>query len=268
MSSSLSLYGAWHASTVGSTTVLADEDPRDATVLHTVPSALPRLLRAATERGVQRLRTVVLAGEPVAAQQRAACANARWQLVEYYGAAELSFVGWSGDGMAWRPFPGVEVQLRGGELWARSPYLADGYLDDGPGALRRDADGWATVGDQAVTVHGGYVVTGRGSSAITTGGHTVAAEHVEAVVAAVPGVLDVLVVGHPHATLGEVVAALVVGDATAADLRAAMKRLPASSRPRRWGRVVDLPRTSTGKPDRAGARAAVADGTLPTGALR
>ncbi len=96
----------------------------------------------------------------------------------------------------------------------------------------------------------------------------VAAEHVEAVLATVTGVRDVLVVGHPHDCLGEVVTALVVGDASAADLRTALGRLPASSRPRRWGRVADLPRTSSGKPDRAAARAGVTDGSIPTGALR
>lgn len=262
--SSLSLYGAWHASTVGAGTVVGDEDPGSATVVHLVPSGLDRLLR----RPLPRLRAVVLAGEPVEDRHREACRARGWTVHEYYGAAELSFVGWSSDGPGWVPFPGVEVDLRRDGLWARSPYLALGPLD--PGAARgwRTDGGWAGVGDQAVRVHERYRVTGRGSAAVTTAGHTVVAEHVEQVLRAVPGVRDALVVGRPHPDLGEVVCALVVGTASAHDLRAALDRLPPPARPRRWARPADLPRTAAGKPDRAAARAAVADGTVPTGALR
>jgi long-chain acyl-CoA synthetase len=263
--SSLSLYGAWHATTVGAGTVVGDEDPAAATVAHLVPSALDRLLG----RDLPRLRAVVLAGEPVETRHREACRARGWAVHEYYGAAELSFVGWSSDGEGWEPFPGVEVELRRDGLRARSPYLALGPLDPsaGRGAARTD-DGWAGVGDHAVQVHGRYRVTGRGSAAITTGGHTVVAEHVEQVLRTVPGVHEALVVGRPHPTLGEVVCALVVGPASADDLRAALGRLAPPSRPRRWARPAALPRTAAGKPDRAAARTGVADGTIPTGALR
>ncbi len=60
---------------------------------------------------------------------------------------------------------------------------------------------------------------------------------------------------------------MVVGDASADDLRAAVQRLPAPSRPRRWARVDDLPRTSSGKPDRAAARADVAEDRVLSGPL-
>ena len=262
--SSLSLHAAWHASVAGAGTVLADEDPAAATVVHAVPSALPRVLA----RDLPRLRAVVLAGEPVAPRHRAACEARGWQVHEYYGAAELSFVGWSADGLPWRPFPGAEVDLRSGEVWVRSPYLALGYLDGRPGALRTDADGWATVGDHATALHGGFAVTGRGSSAISTGGHTVVAEHVEGVLAAVEGVEGVVVVGTPDRRLGEVVTAVVQGPATAAALRSALDRLAPPARPRRWARVATLPRTSAGKPDRGRVRADLADGTLVPGPLR
>ena len=100
-------------------------------------------------------------------------------------------MGWSSDGEGWEPFPGVEVELRRDGLWARSPYLALGPLDPAStrGAARTDG-GWAGVGDHAVQVHGRYRVTGRGSAAVTTGGHTVVVEHVEQVLRSVPGVHD------------------------------------------------------------------------------
>lgn len=263
--SSLSLYGSWHATTVGAGTVVGDEDPTGATVAHLVPSALDRVL----DRDLPRLRAVVLAGEPVEPRHREACRARGWTVHEYYGAAELSFVGWSSDGEGWEPFPGVEVELRRDGLRARSPYLALGPLDPAAarGAARGD-DGWAGVGDHAVQVHGRFRVTGRGSAAITTGGHTVVAEHVEQVLRSVAGVHEALVVGRPHPTLGEVVCALVVGPAAADDLREALARLAPPSRPRRWARPASLPRTAAGKPDRVAARAGVADGTIPTGALR
>lgn len=262
--SSLSLHGAWHATTVGAGTVLAGEDPAAATVVHCVPSGLGRVLAAAPPG----LRAVVLAGEPVTSRHRAACRARGWQLHEYYGAAELSFVGWSADGMPWRPFPGAEVDLRRGEVWVRSPYLAEGYLGGTPRSLRTDAEGWATVGDHATSLRGGFAVTGRGDAAISTGGHTVVAEQVEAVLAAVPGVSAVLVVGTPDARLGQVVTAVLAGTPEAADLRAALDRLGAPARPRRWAVLPDLPRTSSGKPDRAAVRAAIGAGTLVAGALR
>ncbi len=261
--SSLSLYAAWHATTVGAATVLADQDPAAATVVHCVPSALGRVLAAAPPR----LRAVVLAGEPVSSRHRLDCADHGWRLHEYYGAAELSFVGWSADGLPWRPFPGAQVQLRRREVWVRSPYVSLGALDGRPGTLRTDDEGWATVGDHGTALHGGYVVTGRGSSAISTGGHTVVAEHVEQVLLAVPGVRGAVVLGLPDDRLGQVVAAVLEGSPTGTDLRAALGRLAAPARPRRWALVPALPRTSSGKPDRAAVRALVDDAMLAPGAL-
>ena len=43
---------------------------------------------------------------------------------------------------------------------------------------------------------------GRGSAAVTTGGHTVLVEDVEAALAGLPGVLDVAVIGQPHPRFG------------------------------------------------------------------
>ncbi len=260
--SSLSLYGAWHAVGVGAGTVLAGEDPAPATVAHCVPSALDRLAAAAPPG----LRAVVLAGEPVSDRHRALCAARGWRLHEYYGAAELSFVGWSADGLPWRPFPGVEVELRRGEVWVRSPYLALGTLDGRPGSLRT-ADGWATVGDHGTVLHGGYAVTGRGGSAISTGGHTVVAEHVEQVLLAVPRVAGAVVLGRADARLGQVVVAVLEGDPARADLRAALRRLAPAARPRRWAVVPALPRTASGKPDRAALTALLDAGTVRVGAL-
>ena len=94
-------------------------------------------------------------------------------MVDYYGAAELSFVAMRAAGRL-DAFPGVEIELRDDVIWARSPWLCDGYAPGQSGPLRRDADGWATVGDRGrFEPDTGLVVLGRGADTVTTAGTTV-----------------------------------------------------------------------------------------------
>ena len=246
--SSLYLYGAFHAGAVGAQVVLRDEDPTAATALHCVPSQIPGLLHRAEAGGLPLVKRAVVAGDHFAPPLREQCEAAGWHVVEYYGSAELSFVTWRDDDAPSRAFPGVETQLREGVLWARSPYLAKGYLTantDGPFQL--DPHGWATVSDLARAAAGGLEVLGRGDSAVTTGGHTVVVEEVERMLREIQGVDEIAVFGAPHPRLGQVLTAVVVGSAVDGALRAAVAEMPAPSRPRRWIHVDALPRTSGGK---------------------
>lgn len=260
LSSSLYLYGAWHARRLGARVLTAADDPSSATLVHLVPAQLARL--AGRPSAWPSLRTVVVAGDRLSASTRCRATDVGWRVVEYYGAAELSFVAWREDDGPLRPFPGVRVRVRDGVLWASSPYLAEGYLDDAPGPLRRDGE-WATVGDLAREVEGGLELLGRGDAAVVTGGHTVVAEEVEAVLLAVPGVNGAVVVGVPDSRLGEVVAAVVaVEGASRQDLATGVRRLPPAARPRRWYTVDAVPTTPAGKPDRSEVRDAVRAGRL------
>lgn len=262
LSSSLFLHGAWHAVQVGAQPVLQREPPAAATVLHAVPALLADALDAADAGALPALRTAVVAGDalPDALRERAAARG--WRLVEYYGAAELSFVGWRDDHGPFRAFPGADVQVRAGTVWVRSPYLARGYLGTDAGPLRRDGE-WATVGDRAEPAPGGFRLLGRADSAVTTGGHTVVAEEVEAALRATGAVRDVAVLGVPHVRLGAVLAAVVVpaGDGWRPALAMAARALPAPARPRRWVAADALPRTPAGKLDRAALRDLVAGPT-------
>ncbi|HKG49828.1 MAG TPA: fatty acid--CoA ligase family protein [Actinomycetales bacterium] len=253
LTSSLSLYGAFSAAAAGAR--VAPGDPTaDVTAAHLVPTLLADACDLATDGGLPRLHTVVVAGAALPAALRSRARALGWRVLEYYGAAELSFVGWRDDDGPFRDFPGARVRLRDGLLWVDSPYLARGYLDPAdPGPLRRDG-AWATVGDAGRRVDGGWLVTGRAAGAVTTGGSTVLVEEVEAFVGALPGVREVAVAGWPHERLGEVVAAVVVpaeGGSPASTLRSACRELPAPARPRRWLTVPELPRTPAGKVDRA-----------------
>ena len=264
--SSLFLYGAFHAGAVGAQVIFRDDDPSSATAMDCVPSQLPGLLRRAQAGALPLVRRVVVAGDHCPATLREQCEVAGWRVVEYYGAAELSLVAWRDRSGPFRAFPGVETWLRrqsgverqtgvsgrtGGEpgvLWARSAYLATGYLSGhGQGPLRRDPDGWATVQDLARAVPGGLEIVGRGSSVVTSGGHTVVVEEVERQLLGLPGVDDVAVLGVPHPQLGQVLTAVVVGSAADGTLRTAVAGMPAPSRPRRWLHADALPRTSAGK---------------------
>ena len=244
--SSLFLYAAFHAGSLGAELVFRDDDPGGATALHCVPTMIQGLVDRRLRGDLADVRLLVVAGDRLDGELRRRATDQGWQVVEYYGATELSFVGWRPDDEPFRPFPGVEVRVVGGEIWARSPYLAVGYLDDARGPLRRDGE-WATVGDLGEDAEEGFVVHGRGEQAVNVGGHTVVVGDVEEALRRVDGVRDVAVVGLPHPRLGQQLVAVVVGEVPEERLRAAAADLPAPSRPRRFARADALPRTEAGK---------------------
>lgn len=249
---SMNLFASVLASRVGAVVV---DRLDDATHAHLTPHVLRRLLaRRDTLGGVH----LTVAGDrlPRVLHDRAADAGAA--VSHYLGAAELSFVAWGRHEDDLRPFPGVEVEFRNGVLWARSPFLAEGYAEgsteavcDEMGPLRRDARGFATVGDRAdVRRDGTVAVHGRGDEVVLTGAATVLVADVEAALRpALSG--EVAVLGEPYEPLGDVVVAVLteVADLAAARLRAEAD-LQAVQRPRRWYLVPELPLTEAGKVDR------------------
>lgn len=272
LSSSLFLFGALHALHHGAPLRLRPRldvaDARTAGGLHLVPAMLSALLDALErDRGPVALRTVVCGGAHLDAALRERCARVLpgVDLIEYYGSAEHSLIASRrGDG-ALRPFPGVATELRGSALWVRSPQSFAGYLR--AGVLDPAGPGASSVGDRAeITADGALVVHGRGSATISSGGALVAAEEVESVLRAVPGVAEVVVAGTPHPTLGALVTAVIeAGDVVPgprALREAARAALAPGKRPRRWLLTSALPRTASGKPARAAVDAGLRDGTL------
>jgi acyl-CoA synthetase (AMP-forming)/AMP-acid ligase II len=267
--STLTLWAVWHALVTGAPVVASGRwrrgaatwrAGRAATVLHAVPPVLADVLDARTSGELPRLRGAVVAGAAVPGDLRRRAAGAGVRLVEYYGAAELSFVAVDPDGHGLRPFPGVEVRVRGGRVEVRSPYLALGYVggDEG-GPSPRDPDGWAGVGDRGgLSSDGVLTLLGRGDDAVSVGGHVVATGDVERVLSAVPGVVEVACLGEPDGRLGERLLAVVRptagGDPRAALRAAARAGLPPPARPSRYVLMADLPRTPGGKVARAALR--------------
>lgn len=266
LASTLFLFGALHALWAGAHVVAPGRwDPvamNGLDAAHCVPTMLSDLLDLPQPPALAVCGGAAL---PPAVRERARGRGVR--IADYYGATELSFVAWGTPDGRLEPLPGVDVEIRDGEIWARSPYLSLGYAADVEGPLRWDGDGFATVGDLGTLDGRTLRVHGRGDGTILCGGTPVLPHDVEAVLLGVPAVRDAVVVGVPHGRLGAVVAAVVEPrpghEVRLADLRAATReRLGAPQRPRRWHVVSQLPRTGAGKVARAAVSDALRDGTL------
>lgn len=245
MTSTMVLFAGVHAAEAGAVLV---SDPLAATHACLTPAQLWQH----TDR-LPRGTVVTTAGSGLPTSIATAAHRAGLAVRTYYGAAELSFVAADPDGGGLRAFDQVELSVREGVVWTRSPWLSEGYDDpagvgDG-GSLRQDGDGWASVGDLGRLDAGVLTVLGR-PEAITTAGATVLIADIEALLApAASAPFAVHEVVHP--TLGSVVGVTVTAVEDEAGLRAyAREHLPASHRPRVTRLLRHLPLTPAGKLDR------------------
>ena len=116
-----------------------------------------------------------------------------------------------------------------------------------------DSDGWFRTGDMGRVDEDGYFfVVDRKKELVIRGGYNVYPREIEEVVYQHPAVREAAVVGVPHETLGEEVAAAVAlkdgAAASADDLRAFVKeRVAAYKYPRKIWFVDELPKGPTGK---------------------
>jgi O-succinylbenzoic acid--CoA ligase len=160
----------------------------------------------------------------------------------------------TGSGIVYdhRPLEGVQVVSVAGELAVRSPTLFRSYRTMArPRILGPDGrDDWFPTGDAGDVLDGLVSVKGRIGYVITTGGEKLWPDDLEAVIATVPGVLDVAVTAVEDAEWGERVIALVVGtrtDLTTAIADVANERIGPWAKPKEVRFVQAIPRTSNGK---------------------
>jgi acyl-CoA synthetase (AMP-forming)/AMP-acid ligase II len=153
-----------------------------------------------------------------------------------------------------RAVPGIETRIgERGELLLRGDHVMLGYLDDPAGTAEAiDADGWLHTGDVGtLDEHGNLTITDRLKDMYICGGFNVYPAEVEQVLARLPGVTDVAVVGVPDERMGEVGKAYVVAadDSLTADgvLAFARERLANYKVPRHVELVAALPRNPSGK---------------------
>ena len=107
---------------------------------------------------------------------------------------------------------GVEVPAGGiGELLVRGPNNVRGYWHKPEATAEAFTDGWFHTGDAARIDADGFVyVVDRIKDVVLRGGENVYSAEVEAAIFEHPDVADVAIVGVPHASLGEEVAAVVI----------------------------------------------------------
>lgn len=151
-----------------------------------------------------------------------------------------------------------------GELIVRGPSVADEVWEN-PEKTEEifHEDGWWFSGDLARIGEDGFVyIEGRTDNMIISGGANVYAERIEATVEGHPDVTESAVIGVPHEKWGEAVKAFIVTSAetvTADELDDWCRdndNLGDFQRPKEWAIVDQLPRTNTGKLNRAELREA------------
>ncbi len=249
----------------------------DATFLPTVPAFIAALAELGTPPPwPPSLRLVITAGAPLApgVARRFRAIYGRG-VHPFYGASECGGIAFDrrGDaaerGAIGAPVEGVTIELEhedgapegAGRVVVRSAAVTAGYL---PGPDPRLAGGVFRTGDYGRLVDGELHLVGRAEGWINVRGKKVDPAEVERVIAAMPGVDEVVVLALRDPAAGtERVAAAV---ATRAGLgwnavRAwCVERLAAHKAPRAIAFFDALPRSARGKIDRRAILARFADG--------
>jgi crotonobetaine/carnitine-CoA ligase len=165
------------------------------------------------------------------------------------------------DGQAVEPGESGELLIRG----VRGLSLFAEYLNRPDAtAASFDANGWFSTGDLVMPHSDGHLTfENRAKDMLKVGAENVSAAEIERVIAAVPNILEVGVVGRRDAKLDEVPVAFVRtapdADRALAQTEAECARLLADfKRPRAVYNVVQMPRSTLSKIDKAELRA-VAD---------
>jgi fatty-acyl-CoA synthase len=175
-----------------------------------------------------------------------------------------------------RPLAGVTIEIRGargerlpdrmiGTVWARTDSVMSGYLNN-PEATREALHGpWLNTGDLGYLVDGNLVITGREKDLIIVHGRNYWPQDLEYIAEQFPGVRsgDAMAFSLEDGDIGERVVMLVQCRETDLDQREKMRNQIEARVRAEFGcdclvELVEahtLPRTSSGKPSRARARA-------------
>ncbi|WP_089106212.1 AMP-binding protein [Streptomyces hyaluromycini] len=230
------------------------------------------------ERDLGELRAVVVAGAPVPPSLVELYAGREVLLQQAWGLTEtapfathlpaertLDKLGSAGIAMPYTEVRVVDAVSNEpvkagepGEVVVRGPNVTAGYWNNPQAtAAAFDAGGWFHSGDIGYLDEDGCLfIVDRLKDMIISGGENVYPAEVERVLAAMPGVVDVAVVGVADEQWGESVAAVVTVAAGTSigleDVRAyAAGRLARYKLPRRLTLVPAVPRNASGKLDKA-----------------
>ncbi len=194
-------------------------------------------------------------------------------LQEYYGSTETGWVTILQPRDQQRkvrcvgqPMFGVDVEVRRddgspcavdevGLIWKRGLVLTREYFEQPEATAEVFARGWATAGDLGRLDSEGYLyLVDRKKEMIISGGTNIFPTEVEEVLAAVPGVVEVICIGVPDARLGEALKAVcVLAEGVRADewearaSEAARAKLASYKVPRSYSYMAELPKSHAGK---------------------
>jgi long-chain acyl-CoA synthetase len=144
-----------------------------------------------------------------------------------------------------------------GEVRVRGANVMRGYWNDREATAAVLVDGWLRTGDMGhLDADGVLWLAGRRNDMIKTGAHRVHPGDIEDVIAEMPGVTEVAVVGIDDSVLGQVIKAFVVAPGLPPNSENQIKahcreRLATYKIPRDIAFVPALPRTASGKVRRA-----------------
>lgn len=242
-----------------------------------VPTALRMMANAPsfTKRELRSLRFVPVGGEPLEVSLQDLYLKKGAEVLNVFGLSETT----DGaiyqrpgtdilNGSVGKPATHVKIRLMGpgsaeveegetGEVLVGGPTVSPGYWNNPQKTSETFMEGWVKTGDLAFRDREGhYYMVGRGDDMIKSGAEKVSPAEIERVIALVPGVADVVVIGVPDPKWGQVPKAVVArkkgARITQDDILEACKReLAGYKKPKTIVVVDDLPKTGSGKIDRS-----------------
>lgn len=234
----------------------------DAEQLYTslVPVQLARIVEAAegglrqAGEALRRYDGILVGGQSLDPGVRTRAETLGARLLTTYGSSETAG-GCVYDGV---PIGTTVVRAVDQLLEISGPTLAEGYLDDDERtAAAFHEDGgvrWYRAGDLGDVVDGRVTVRGRSDNVIISGGEKVLLDAVERIVRSVPALGEAVVVAADDDEWGQVPVVVATGSDDLAGLRERVAReLGRAAAPARIVTVGELPRLSSGKPDRVSA---------------
>ncbi|MGM5068765.1 class I adenylate-forming enzyme family protein [Rhodococcus qingshengii] len=160
-----------------------------------------------------------------------------------------------------------------GEIWIKGPTVGVGYWRNTTATREAFVAGAFRTGDLGRKDAEGFIyLVGRIKDIIIRGGENIQAAEIEKVIAEIPGVANVAVVGMPDERLGEEVVAVLDlqpgSTLTDADIEAYCRKTLASIKvPSLFIRTVSIPRSATGKILKNNLKRSLAESADAAGAI-
>ncbi|WP_439378083.1 class I adenylate-forming enzyme family protein [Amycolatopsis lexingtonensis] len=216
------------------------------------------------------LRALIVAGSPVPPHKLAEAAELIGPAMHHaYGQTETGMLticrADEGIGSVGKPCDTVEIDVRDGEVWVRTPSAFSGYWRDEVTTAALLRDGWVRTQDLGHVDESGYLhLSGRARDVVIVNAIIHYTGPIERAIAAHPDVDQAYVVAVPDERTGEAAHAFVVPvpgrEPDLAEVRKGVAaELGEAAVPARFSFVGAVPVAPSGKPDKAALRRSIVD---------